>query len=151
MNTNFYKLTERLREVCKDNTLVQTVIYARTEEKDLYKNTKYPLIHLNPAPSNWSNEKVNSFTFEIGVFDQRTTSKQTKDTVFEGNDNIIDNHNTCYAILNEILTVLSKDNSDIIYMTSVGPITPFYKDDGNGLDGWATTITFDLPNFLNVC
>lgn len=151
MNNNFYKIVKKLRDTVESNPIVNTVVYARTEEKDLYKNSKYVLVHINPAPSSWVNDKSNIYTFEIGVFDKREATSQTKDTVFEGNDNIIDNHNTCYAILNEVLSVLHRQNEDEIYLDSVGQITPVYLSDTKGLDGWVTTITFKLPNKLNVC
>jgi hypothetical protein len=151
MNNNFYKVTERIKEVLNENPLVNTVIYARNEDADLLKNNLYPLAHINPLASTWSTNAVNEFTFEIGVLNQRTRDNRHNDTKFLGNDNLIDNHNTCYSILNEFLTDLSVDNRDSITMISVSDLSPIYLSNLNGLDGFAVTITLQLINKTEVC
>jgi hypothetical protein len=150
MNNNFYTIVKQLRDSLEENPLVNTLIYARTEDKDLLKDNIYPLAHLNPVSSPWTNEASNEFTFEVGVFNQRTKDNRNKDTKFEGNDNVIDNHNTCYSIINEFLTELSKDNRKQIYMTSVSDISPLFLQDSNGLDGWFVTVSFKMINTLDV-
>jgi len=150
MNNNYYRLIKRIEEVAKQNVIVESVIYAKTEDKDLFKNTKFPLIHINPTQSTFLNEKVTQISFEIGVFTIRDASKVRQDIGFEGQDNVIDNHNTTYAILNELLTTLRKDNRDGIRMMDNIALTPIFLADKNGLDGWMATITFQMPSFLNV-
>jgi hypothetical protein len=151
MNNNFYKIVKIIRDTLEENPLVNTLIYARGEDKDILKDNIYPLAHLNPVSAPWVNEASNNFTFEIGVFNQRTTDNRHKGTKFEGNDNVIDNHNTCYSIINEFLTVMSKDNDDQIYMTTVSDIQPLFLQDSNGLDGWFVTVTFKMINSLDIC
>jgi len=151
MNNNFYKISERIKEVLNENPLVNTIIYARNEEADILKNNLYPLAHINPQPSPYSNSAVNTFVFEIGILNQRTRDNRHNDTKYLGNDNLIDNHNTCYSILNEFLTVLSVDNDDSIYMLSVSDLTPIYLQHVNGLDGYAVTITLQIANNTQVC
>lgn len=150
-NSNFYKIVKKLQDLIESNVLVNEVIYARTEDKDLYKNTLFPLVHINPAPSPYVNSQSSILTFEIGVYDIRTQSKQSLNTRFEGNDNIIDTHSTCYAILNEILSSLDRLNEDQIYLSSVSELTPIYFSDKNGIDGYVTTIQLKAPNRLNLC
>jgi hypothetical protein len=151
MNNNFYKIVKIIRDTLEQNPLVNTLIYARGEDKDILKDNIYPLAHLNPVSAPWTNDASNNFTFEIGVFNQRTTDNRNKVTKFEGNDNVIDNHNTCFSIINEFLTVMSKDNEDQIYMTTVSDIQPLFLQDSNGLDGWFVTVTFKMINTLDVC
>ena len=58
---NFYKATELIRQRLADNPLVNTVIFARTEEKDLYKKQIYPLAHIVPISAPWTTSQVNQF------------------------------------------------------------------------------------------
>lgn len=45
---NFYKIIELVRARLADNPMVNTLIFARVEEKDLYKKNLYPLAHIIP-------------------------------------------------------------------------------------------------------
>lgn len=151
MNNNFYKIVSTIRTTFEENPLVNTIVYARQPDKDLLKNNIYPLVHISPVPSPWTNEAANSFSFEIGVMIQRTQDNRDADTKFEGNDNLIDAHNTSYSIINEFLTIMSKDNSDQIYLESVTDIEPIFFDDVNGLDGFVFIGSFKMINNLDVC
>lgn len=150
MNNNYYTLVNNIKKVAKQNEIVQTVLYARTEDKDLFKNTLFPLVHVNPTSTTFINEKVSNVTFEIGSFSIRDYSKIRKDKGFEGQDNVIDNHNTTYAILNEMLTTLAHDAGNQIYMQDNVSLQPIFFSDKNGLDGWIATVTFQIPSFLNI-
>lgn len=150
-NNNFYTIVDTIKGTFEENPLVNTIVYARQPDADLFKNTITPLVHISPIPSAWSNESSNSFSFEIGVLVQRTQDNRYKDTKFEGNDNLIDNHNTSYAIINEFLTVMSKDNNNQIYMESVGDIEPIFFENIDGLDGFVFTASFKMINKTEVC
>jgi hypothetical protein len=151
MNNNYYKLVKLMRDLLEDNPIVNTLIYARTEDKDLYKNNIYPLVHINPTSSPWLNYQVNEFAFEIGVLNQRTSDDRDKETKFEGNDNIIDNHNTCYSILNDFLSSMEMSEESALEVTSISNITPLFLTDTNGLDGWVSTISIKVNNTIDFC
>jgi hypothetical protein len=150
-NNNYYTIVQTIRDTFEENPLVNNIIYARQPDADLFKNTITPLVHISPIPSSWSNEAANSFSFEIGVLIQRTQDNRHNDTKFEGNDNIIDAHNTSYSIINEFLTVMSKDNNNQIYMENVGNIEPIFFDNIDGLDGFVFTADFKTSNKTQVC
>ena len=147
MNSNFYKVVDIFKGILEDIQVVNSVIYARAEEKDLYKNTKFPLVHINPTTSPYENSKVTMFSFEIGAFTQRIDGEDRGD--FRDN-NIIDNHNTTYAILNEFLTIIDRAQ-DIYEVVNVAPLRPIFLSDSNGLDGWVTLVTISLINDLDIC
>lgn len=149
MNNSFYKITDYLHKIAKENPLVETVLFASTENKDLYSNTKFPLIHINPTTSTFVNEKVSRLSFEIGVFTIRDTTNQSRETIWEGNDNIIDNQNTTYAILLDMLTKLKEFNEDLIEMEDNISLQPVTLSDRNGLDGYIATVTMTTPNKIN--
>lgn len=149
---DFYKCVELLRERLQSNPLVNTTIFARTEEKDLYKKNLFPIAHINPTGSPYSTSQVNQFTFEIGVFEQRDINKVDTQTKFEGNDNVIDNLNTCFAVLNDLVTYLrNQNNEDNIELISISNFQPLLFQDFNLLDGWAVTLTLQIPNSILIC
>jgi hypothetical protein len=153
MLNNFYNSVKLIHDRVSSNPLVNTIIFARTEDKDLYKRNIFPICHINPITSPWINSQVNQFTFEVGVFEQRDINKVDTNTKFEGNDNLIDNMNTCYAVLNDLLTYLSIQNNEYnIELTSVSNIQPLIFQDFNLLDGWVMTLTLTAPNdIISVC
>ena len=149
---NFYTIIELIRERLSDNPMVNTLIFAKIEDEDLYKKNLYPLAHIIPQSSPWTTSQVNNFTLQIRVVDQRDINKLHTNTKFEGNDNILDNLNTCYTIINDLLTYLSlQNNDDKIELTSVSSIEPILFKESNILDGWAVTITLSIPNTISVC
>lgn len=148
----FYLAVELLKERLQNNPLVNTTIFARTEEKDLYKKNIFPIAHINPTSSPYTTSQVNQFTFEIGVFEQRDINKSDTNSKFEGNDNVIDNLNTCYAVLNDLITYLSTQNNEHnIELVAISNIQPLLFRDFNLLDGWAVTLTLQVPNSITLC
>lgn len=151
MNT-FYEVVKLLRERLENNQLVNTVIFARTEERDLYKKNIFPIAHINPQPSPWSNSSVNRFRFEVGVFEQRDIVKEDTNSKFEGNDNLIDNMNTTYQVLNDLISYLEMQNNELqIELISVSDIRPIRFSDFNLLDGWVATLDLEIPNNIDIC
>lgn len=149
---NFYKIIELVRARLADNPMVNTLIFARVEEKDLYKKNLYPLAHIIPQASPWTTQQVNQVSLQIRVVEQRDINKMHTNTKFEGNDNILDNLNVCHTIINDLLTYLSlQNNDDYIELISVSNLEPILFSDHNILDGWGVTITLSIPNDISVC
>lgn len=144
MNNNFAIGYNKIKNTLEENKLINTIVYARSENKDIFKDTTYPVAHINPVATNWTNENVNIFTFEVGIFEQRLKDDRS------GVDNVVQNHNSTYAHINDFLTKMSKDTRDQIYLEEVIGPEPFYLQDLNGLDGWMTTITIHVQNNLHV-
>jgi len=149
----FYNAVELIKARLENNPQVNTVIFARTEEKDLYKKSIFPIVHINPTEMPFRNSQVSMFTFEVGVFEQRNINKENTDTKFEGNDNVIDNLNICHTILNDLVTYLTiQDNEFNIMLDSVTSATPLLMKDFNILDGLVLSITLMAPNdVITIC
>ena len=149
---HFYKVTKLLRDILEADTLVNTVLFARTEDKDLYKKKLYPLVHINPIRSPYSNSTVREFIFEVGVFEQRDINSVNTETYFEGNDDLIDNFNVCDAILNRLVSTLSMlNNNDNIELINVSDAIPLVMKDTNLLDGYVIELTLQIPNIIDLC
>ena len=149
----FYTTVEMLKKRLQENPLVHTVLFAVSSVKDLQKKNIYPMVYINPTSSPWTNSQTIKYSFEIGVLSQRDNVKNTTTTKFQGNDNSLDNLNTCHAILNDLLTYLSiQNNAYDIELISVSDATPLLLTDVNTLDGWSVNITLEIPNTdIEVC
>lgn len=143
----FYTTVELLRERLASNPLCNTVIFAVSTIKDLQKKNIYPMAYINPTSSPFISENVVRYSFEIGVLAQRDTVKEPTTTKFEGNDNKLDNLNTTHTIINDLITYLKLQNNDAnIELVSISDATPLLMVDANTLDGWAVTLTLEIPN-----
>jgi hypothetical protein len=151
MNT-FYKALDLIKNRVETNPLVHTTIFARLDEKDLYKKQIYPIVHIIPVAAPYVNSQVSQFTFDVGAFEQRDISKFPTEDKFTGNDNVIDNLNLTSAILIDLITFLqTQNNDDNIEVIAIGNLTPIQYNDFNILDGWTVQITLQLPNDISTC
>lgn len=148
----FYLVVDFLRHRLENNPNNNTVIFGRTNEKDLYKKSIYPLTHINPVSAPMTSSQVSYFSFEIACLDQRDISKSITTDKFEGNDNFQDNLNITYTILNDLVNYIRIQNNNYnIEIESVSDATPIIFNDYNLLDGWFITITLKIPNNQSVC
>lgn len=148
----FYLTVDLLRDRLEGNENVNTVVFGRTEDRDLYKKSIYPLVHINPTSAPMNSTQVSYFSFEIAALDQRDISKAPITDKFEGNDNLQDNLNITYTILNDLVTWLKlNNNSNYIELESVSDAAPILFNDYNLLDGWLITVTLKIPNNQSIC
>ena len=148
----FYLTVDLLRDRLEGNENVNTVVFGRTEDRDLYKKSIYPLVHINPTSAQMNSTQVSYFSFEIAALDQRDISKEPITDKFEGNDNLQDNLNITYTILNDLVTWLKlNNNSNYIELESVSDASPIVFKDYNLLDGWLITVTLKIPNNQSIC
>lgn len=151
MNNAFYLALEFIKTRLIENPLVNTCIFGRTDEKDLYSKNIYPLVHINPRSAGF-NGAVSIFKFEVAVLDQRDLSKNFIDYDKFYDSNIQDNLNLCYSILNDlVLHLKSQNNSDIIELLSVSDAMPVLYKDNNILDGWFVEVAIMIPNNQSSC
>jgi hypothetical protein len=146
----YYKCLNFLRDNLKDAPLVNTI----TQGTDIVDNVKkniFPLAHISIISSVVGQDVT--MTFEVAVLDIRNVSKIKSDDKFVGNDNEIDNLNTCHAILNYMITKMQlKRNPDDIEVETVSELSPILMEFTNMLDGWKVNITLSIPNNeMTVC
>ena len=150
---SYYTIVDKIRELFEENGEVKTIIHGRSEDKDLYKKSIYPLAHILPIQSDMSSSQQNVFIFDISVLDQRDISKRIEEDKFEQNDDQQDNLNLTYAALNYVITKLRLQNNDErIELLSVSNVIPVLFKSHNLLDGWVATIALAIPNdVIKVC
>jgi hypothetical protein len=138
---NFYKALDIIKQRLEKNTFVNTVLFANTQNKNLYKNNIFPIAHINVQPSPIINTQVSRFVFEIGVLEKRNYTDTFLGTKFEGNDNVIDNFNLTYNVINDLISYLNRNSFEDIEIIGFGNITPLALNDVELIDGWVVTIT----------
>lgn len=141
----YYTCLNFIRESLTGAPFINTI----TQGTDIIDNVKkniFPLAHINILNASAPGQS-NTFTFEIAVLDIRNISKVKSTDKFLGNDNEIDNLNTCHAIINYALTKmqLSRNEHDI-EVENISDLSPLLMDFTNMLDGWKCEITLSIPN-----
>ena len=145
----YYKCLNFIRESLRNAPLVNTI--TQGVSMDTEKKTIYPLAHVNVLSSRIGQDVI--FVFEIHALDVRNISKIKSKDKFIGNDNEIDNLNTCHAILNYMITKIQlQRNEDDIEIVEISDLMPGIMLDTNMLDGWKIEITLSIPNNeMTVC
>lgn len=147
---SFYKAVDFLKDRFENNNNVNTVLFGRTEEKDLYKKNIYPVVHINPVAAPITTSAVSLFQFEIAALDQRDISNGIQRDKFEGNDNLQDNLNITYHILLDLVNSLKTQYNEYgVELEATTDMTPLLFTDHNILDGWVITITLKLENTIS--
>jgi hypothetical protein len=141
----FYQAIDYIKTTLESAPLLNTI----TQGTDIIDNVKkniFPLAHINVLSSVVSTGVV-TFTFEVAVVDIRNMSKvQIKDK-FLGNDNELDNLNTCHAILNYMITKMQlRRNENDIELLNEPSLQPIFMAFTNALDGWKCDIELSVPN-----
>lgn len=144
-------IKDRLRPINSggENPWVKTLIFGKTEEKDLYKKSIFPIAHIVPVSAPLGTiamrtNAVNMFAFEVAALEQRDISKEPYDKL-EGDD-LQDNLNITYSILQDLISYLKMVNNDLgIQLQEVNDFTPILFKDHSILDGWVCRFVLMVP------
>lgn len=142
----FYKVVDYLKDTLSNDINVHTITHGLRSMTDIDKKNIFPLVHLQVTSSTVSNSMA-TFIFEVAVVDLRNISKQPVSDKFLGNDNELDNLNTCHAVLNRLVSILqNQNNNDGIQLVNVPTLQPIIFEESNLLDGWRCDLELIIPN-----
>lgn len=142
----FYKVVDYLKTTLEADISVHTITHGLRSMMDIDKKNIFPLVHLQVTSSTVSNSMA-TFIFEIAVVNLRNISKQQVTDKFLGNDNELDNLNTCHAILNRLVSILqNQNNTDAIQLVNIPTLQPIIFEESNLLDGWRCDLELIIPN-----
>lgn len=142
----FYKVVDYLKTTLSNDINVHTITHGLRSMTDIDKKNIFPLVHLQVTSSTVSNSMA-TFIFEVAVVDLRNISKQPVTDKFLGNDNELDNLNTCHAVLNRLVSILQNQNNDYaIQLVNVPTLQPIIFEESNLLDGWRCDLELVIPN-----
>lgn len=149
---SFHNAVALITGILKTQGDVHTIICKKGIDPDLYKKDIYPLAHIIPQNAQMSSSQINTFTFELAVMDQRDISTHFIDNKDEDSNELY-NYNTCYNVINYLITYLRLRNNDYGFeLVNVQDPTFFDLDYHNGLDGIVVTFTIACPNSnISVC
>jgi hypothetical protein len=147
----FYQAIDYIKATLESAPLLTTITHG-TDIIDNVKKNIFPLAHINVLSSSVSSGIV-TFTFEVAVVDIRNMSKVQVTDKFLGNDNELDNLNTCHAILNYTITKMKlRRNDEDIELVNDPQLQPILMAFTNALDGWRCEIELQVPNVdFSVC
>ena len=95
---------------------------------------------------------VSIFTFTVQVLDIRNVSKKMSTDKFLKNDNELDNLNTCFAVLNRLITELKLQRNDLdIELLNEPTLVPVIYEFKDTLDGWSTELQLAIANTISIC
>ena len=142
----FYKVVDYLKTTLSNDVNVHTITHGLRSMMDIDKKNIFPLVHLQVTSSTVSNSMA-TFIFEVVAVDLRNISKQQVTDKFLGNDNELDNLNTCHAVLNRLVSILqNQNNTDAIQLVNVPNLQPIIFEESNLLDGWRCDLELIIPN-----
>ncbi len=142
----FYKVVDYLKTTLSNDVNVHTITHGLRSMMDIDKKNIFPLVHLQVTSSTVSNSMA-TFIFEVVAVDLRNISKQQVNDKFLGNDNELDNLNTCHSVLNRLVSILqNQNNNDAIQLVNVPTLQPIIFEDSNLLDGWRCDLELIIPN-----
>ena len=142
----FYKVVDYLKTTLSNDVNVHTITHGLKSMMDIDKKNIFPLVHLQVTSSTVSNSMA-TFIFEVVAVDLRNISKQQVTDKFLGNDNELDNLNTCHAVLNRLVSILqNQNNSDAIQLVNIPTLQPIIFEESNLLDGWRCDLELIIPN-----
>lgn len=142
----FYKVVDYLKTTLSNDVNVHTITHGLKSMMDIDKKNIFPLVHLQVTSSTVSNSMA-TFIFEVVAVDLRNISKQQVTDKFLGNDNELDNLNTCHAILNRLVSILqNQNNNDAIQLVNTPTLQPIIFEESNLLDGWRCDLELIIPN-----
>lgn len=140
-----------LKQLAEADDLVNSVM--KTVDIDLKKEVMFPLVNINIISGSFTNGSTVQFNIELACFNQRDINKEINTDDFWGQDNEVDNHNLCVAVLNRMWLNMYTDFEQNNITSSENPTFELGSFEGAKLvDGARLTFTVEVPNTeLSLC
>lgn len=149
--TDFYWLTEEIRNEFASYPLVNTTSYGDLAAIDIAKQTIFPLVHVSVLGATPSS---NTTTFDLVVFvmDIVDFSKDPVTDIFLGNDNEHDVLNNTYQTCLRFHASLQHGALyDKFIQVNSFTMEAFTERFENYLAGWTITLSVTIPNNASIC
>jgi hypothetical protein len=159
-NKTYQNVIDVIAEIGNKHQQIATVTTGDIYDVDLEKNTKYPLMHVNPT-SVEANESSLSFNFQIFIMDMVSIKNDWTTSTAVNKTNEKEVLSDCLSNSIDIIGILrhskyqSQAMDDInapIYFSSVGQsLEPFTERFDNDVTGWVFSITVEAENDFQTC
>lgn len=126
-------IINEIRDFLERDGLAKTITHADIFDRDNNNKNVYPLVNIVPVGITFD-DNVSNFQIDVECLDIRDLRDDINRDNFKLNSNLIDNLNTCYAILTRLFDHLTRHENIVVELLTTG--TPFIYSDVNTLDGW---------------
>lgn len=126
-------IINEIRDFLERDGLAKTITHADIFDRDNNNKNVYPLVNIVPVGITFD-DNVSNFQIDVECLDIRDLRDDINRDNFKLNSNLIDNLNTCYAILRRLFDHLTRHENIVVELLTTG--TPFIYSDVNTLDGW---------------
>jgi hypothetical protein len=149
--TEFYWITEEIRNEFNSYPLVNTTSYGDLANIDIAKQTIFPLVHVNVLSAT-PRTNTTDIDLLVLVMDIVDFSKDPVTDIYLGNDNEHDVLNNTYqTCLRFHASLLHGDLYDKMIQLNSFSMESFTERFENYLAGWAITLTVTIPNNMSIC
>tara|TARA_A100001201_G_scaffold141923_1_gene138675 strand:+ start:49 stop:582 length:534 start_codon:yes stop_codon:yes gene_type:complete len=162
-NKTYNNIIDTLKELGKQHDQISTTTTGDIFDIDLNKNTKFPLMHINPV-NVATGQSTLTYNFQIFIMDLVSEKKDWTDTNFQSADNLSNNQevlNDCLQICTDIVGVfrhsqwqsqLSLDiNAPVYFAEGDFTFEPFDERFDNLLTGWVFPLSIIVHNDFQTC
>ena len=142
--TQLYSYTKQLAEA---DTFVNSVRKLDFNDIDLDKEIVFPLVNIRINQGSFTNGSTIKFNIQIGCFDLRDINKEVRTDNFWGQDNEVDNHNLCIAVLSRMWNSMFVDFEDNNITASENPAFELgFFEKAKLVDGVVLSFEVEVPN-----
>lgn len=147
----YFDLIQYLESKFRSDNQVGTISSDGFIDMDNWRKNIYPLVDIYVVDSPLIQEvtSLSRFNVEIICLDIRDVNKEDVNDKFWHNDNRHDNWNLTHAILEKAKDSILKDTDSDITIESLTSLERVVFGKENGLDGWRTTWSIDVPKTYN--
>ena len=148
----YYQITKTLKETLLADVNVNTVTTGDITDVDLSKQTIFPLAHIIVNKATF---QTNVWTLSVSILcmDVVDVSKEETTDIYVGNTNEHDVLNTQLAVLNLLLSKLSRGTlyTDKYQIEGSPTCEPFVDRFEHQLTGWSCTFDVLIQNDIDIC
>ena len=140
MNKTYNNVIDALKSIGNKHLMIKYVESGDLWDMDLEKNTKYPLMFINPESVNTD---ITTLTMNFRIF--------ICDLLMQDNSNEQEILSDTLQIALDVITLIREESYDGIYTKDDFNIEPFTERFDNALAGWTFELPMQVENSFQTC
>ena len=167
-NKSYNNIIERLCQIAESHNQITTVSVGDIFDIDIAKNTKFPLLHINPTSVQTGASEL-MYSFQIFIMDLVSEKDNWQTYQQLGITKLVDTKNNQQEVFSETLQIatdiislfqhseyqtenMTNINDSTIYITTDNfTLEPFQEKYDNLLTGWVFNLEVSVMNDFNSC
>ena len=140
MNKTYNNVIDALKSIGDKHLMIKKVESGDLWDMDLEKNTKYPLMFINPDSVS-ANTNTLLYTFQIFICDLVMVDDSNEQEILSDT----------LQIALDIITLIKEEQHEGLYTKEDFDIEPFTERFDNALAGWVFTLPIEVTNDYQTC